>query len=78
MRRVLHLVRSDAAALPAGVVAGGDTVVYTRIPECPPPVPCFLWCPDDPAGGQPGDHVPIIDSTALCELVFAVDSVVVW
>ena len=78
MRRVLHLVRSDPAALPADAVAEGDTVVYTHVPDCPPPVPCFLWRPDVPAGGPPGDHVPTIDSTALCELVFAVDSVVVW
>lgn len=64
MKRVLHLVRSEPAALPADAVADSDMVVYTRMPPCPPAITWFLWRPDTTPGTAPGTGDPFLQSFA--------------
>ncbi|WP_428262949.1 hypothetical protein [Haliangium sp.] len=79
MSRVLHLVRSPHAP-PSGVVAPDDVVVYTYPPSTPAPAArCRLW--SDANGPDPDPacaHVPLIDTDALCALLFELDRIVVW
>lgn len=82
MTRVLHLVRSrDPGALPAAAVAEADVLVYTYLPAVLPARAWLLWPAQtdetDPDPDAPA-HVSIIDTAALCQLVFDVDSVAVW
>lgn len=76
MRRVLHIVRTEAATLPAGVVADGDVLVYTYVPAMPAAGAWLLWR-DHGAAHEPA-HVQVIDTAALCDLAFRVHTVVVW
>jgi hypothetical protein len=80
--RVLHIVRSrDPDALPAATVAEADVLVYTYVPAVLPARAWLLWpaqtdeIDQDPTAPA---HVPIIDTAALCQLVFDLDSVAVW
>jgi hypothetical protein len=77
---VLHIVRSrDAGALPAAAVAQDDVLVYTYVPAVLPARAWLLWPGEtEPGPHAPADHVPIIDTAALCQLVFDADSVAVW
>lgn len=79
MRRALHIVRTeDPAALPAGVVAEGDVLVYTYVPATPAASAWLLWRDHDNEHEHEPSHVQIIDTAALCDLAFRVDTVVVW
>lgn len=78
MRRVLHLVRSEHAALPADAVADSDMVVYTRMPPCPAAASWFLWRSELTHDQAAIADSRVIDSLTLCELVFQADTVVVW
>lgn len=78
MKRVLHLVRSGPAALPADAVADSDMVVYTRVPPCPAAASWFLWRSDVAHDQAAITDRRVIDSLTLCELVFQADTVVVW
>lgn len=80
MKRVLHIVRSrDPGAVPAAAVAEGDVLVYTYVPAVLPARAWFLWRDEnEPDPRAPADHVPTIDTAAVCQLVFDVDSVAVW
>ena len=80
MKRVLHIVRSrDPGALPAAAVAQDDVLVYTYVPAVLPARAWLLWRDDtDQDAPAPVPHVPLIDTAAVCQLVFDADSVAVW
>lgn len=80
MTRVLHIVRSRGPdALPATAVAPDDVLVYTYVPAPLPARAWFLWRDQaDRDPHAPATHVPILDTAAVCQLVFDADRVVVW